>query len=124
MPVTVIRDSEAEWEEVSADWKAKQKAGDPGLRFKRLIAGWAGGLNMQRTEYRPGHHEAPHRHPEDEIIHVLAGEIHFGRDVLRAGDSIFVPRDTTYSLHTPSGAQFLRVGLGQLVAPEAEPAPA
>jgi quercetin dioxygenase-like cupin family protein len=115
----LIRDSTLSWEEVAPDWKARQQAEDPGLRFKRLLPHASGRPNVQRTEYRPGHREAPHSHPEDEIIFVLDGLLCFGREELRFGDAIFVPKDTVYSLHTgETGAQFLRVGLSDLAAPE------
>ncbi len=110
--IMLIRDEAEPWQEVPDFWKAKQKAGDPGLRFKVLIPQGAASANMQRTEYYPGHHEAPHSHPEDEILYILEGQIHFGRDVLGKGDAIFVPRNKTYSLHTgDSGCTFVRIGL-------------
>jgi quercetin dioxygenase-like cupin family protein len=110
--IMLIRDEAEPWQEVPDFWKAKQKPGNPGLRFKTLIPQGAASANMQRTEYFPGHHEAPHSHPEDEILFILSGQIHFGRDVLGEGDAIFVPKDKTYSLHTgDSGCTFVRVGL-------------
>ncbi|MDE2595445.1 MAG: cupin domain-containing protein [Sphingomonadales bacterium] len=113
--IRLIRDAEAPWEEVSAAWKANQRAGDPGLRFKRLLPSAPGMPNLQRTEYRPHHHEAPHSHPEDEIIFVLGGRLFFGREELGFGDAIFVPQGKTYSLRTDeAGAQFVRVGLSDL----------
>lgn len=113
--IRLIRDADAPWEEVSPAWHEKQREGDPGLRFKRLLPSVAGMPNLQRTEYRPHHHEAPHSHPEDEIIFVLGGRLFFGRDELGFGDAIFVPRDKTYSLRTDeSGAAFVRIGLSDL----------
>lgn len=113
--ITLIRDAEVPWEEIPAEWQAKQKAGDPGLRFKRLLRHAPGRPNLQRTEYRPHHHEAPHSHPEDEILFVLSGTVFFGRDELGFGDAIFVPRDKVYSLRTgETGASFVRIGLSDL----------
>ena len=110
--IMLIRDEAEPWQEVPDFWLAKQKPGNPGLRFKTLIPQGAASANMQRTEYFPGHHEAPHSHPEDEILFILKGQIHFGRDVLGEGDAIFVPKDKTYSLHTgDTGCTFVRVGL-------------
>ena len=110
--IMLIRDEAEPWQEVPDFWKAKQKADDPGLRFKVLIPQGAASANMQRTQYYPHHHEAPHSHPEDEILYILEGAIHFGRDVLGQGDAIFVPRDKTYSLHTgETGVTFVRIGL-------------
>ena len=88
------------------------------------LASAPGRANMQRTRYHPHHHEAPHRHPEDEIIFVLDGVVAFGTEELRFGDAIFVPRDTTYSLHTgETGAEFLRVGFSDLAPPESDSQP-
>lgn len=115
----VIKDADIPWEESPREWKAKQADGDPGVRFKRLLGGRPGQLNMQRTEYRPHHHEAPHSHPEDEILFVLSGTVYFGREALGFGDAIYIPRDKVYSLRTgETGASFARVGFGDLRAPE------
>lgn len=110
--IALIRDADQPWQEVPDFWKAKQKEGDPGLRFKVLMGQGTGPVNMQRTQYYPGHHEAPHSHPEDEILYILEGKIHFGRDELGPGDAIFVPKDKVYSLHTgETGVTFVRIGL-------------
>lgn len=111
--ITLVRDADIPWEEPPAEFRAKYKEGDLGLRFKRVLPSAPGQANVQLTEYRPGHFEPPHSHPEDEIIHVLSGSIFFGRDELGAGDTLFVPKDKVYSLRTgESGVAFLRVGLG------------
>ena len=116
--IRLIRDAEVPWEETPAEWKTNQKEGDPGLRFKRLMHHARGLPNMQRTEYRPHHHEAPHSHPEDEILFVLSGAVFFGRDELGFGDAIFVPKDKVYSLRTgETGASFVRIGFSDLVPP-------
>jgi quercetin dioxygenase-like cupin family protein len=120
--ILIIHDKDADWETPPPEWLAKQKPGNPGLRFKRLMPHAPGRPNVQRTQYLPGHREAPHSHPEDEVICVTGGEIHFGREVLRPGDTIFVPRDKVYSLHTrDTGAEFLRIGLSDLAPPAAGP---
>jgi quercetin dioxygenase-like cupin family protein len=114
--IMLIRDGAIPWEEAPPEWQANQKAGDTGLRFKRLMSG-AAGLNVQRTEYNPHRHEAPHSHPEDEILFVLSGTLFFGREELGFGDAIFVPREKIYSLRTgETGAGFVRVGFGKLRA--------
>ncbi len=113
--IMLVRGADAAWNTVSPEWQANQKPGDPGLRFKRLLAHAPGMPNMQHSEYFPHHHEAPHSHPEDEILYVLKGTIYFGREVLGSGDTVFVPKDKVYSLHTKeTGAEFVRVGFGDL----------
>lgn len=110
--ITLIKDSEKEWREPSAEWQGKAKPGAPSLKYKSLIDYQHGQLNMQRSVYEPGHLEPPHSHPEDEIIYVLSGKILFGDQALEAGDSLYIERQTMYSLRaTEAGAEFLRVGL-------------
>jgi quercetin dioxygenase-like cupin family protein len=117
--IKIIRDAEADWQEVRPEWAAKYKADDPGLKFKRLLPGDVPAMpNMQRSQYHPHHHEPPHSHPEDEILYVLSGRVFFGREELGAGDAIYVPQGKVYSLRTgETGAEFLRVGFGELSAP-------
>lgn len=116
--VIISRDADAVWEEASANWQPQAPGEARGLRFKRLMRTLPGMPNMQRTQYHPFHHERPHSHPEDEVLFVLAGELFHGRDRLVAGDAIYVARDTTYSLRTEeTGAEFVRVGMGDLSAP-------
>ncbi len=119
--IVVSRDADAPWEQVSPSWQAKYKDDDRGLRFKRLLQSAPAMPNMQRTEYMSQHHEPPHSHPEDEVLFILSGEMFHGRDRLVAGDAIYIARDTTYSLRTEdAGAEFIRVGFGDLSAPQQE----
>lgn len=113
MGVTVIRDRDQPWLDVSDQWAGKAKAGEPGLSYKSLLGGRPGAPNMQRTRYEPHHFEPPHTHPEDEVIYLLAGAIAFGDQQLGPGDALFVPRETRYSLKAGAdGAEFVRVGFG------------
>lgn len=116
--ITIIRDEESAWEEAAPDWQAKYSEGDTGLRFKRLLPGGNPTMpNMQRSRYNPDHHEPPHSHPEDEILYILGGTILMGQRTLKQGDALHIPRDTVYTLKAGQmGAEFLRVGFGQLSA--------
>ncbi len=119
--ILLIRNVEQPWHDVSPEWQANQKIGDPGLRFKRLMAQAPGMPNMQHSEYYPHHHEAPHSHPEDEILYILNGTVFFGCEALGPGDTIFVPSGKIYSLHTKeTGAEFVRVGFGDLTPDRGE----
>jgi hypothetical protein len=116
--IQIVRDAELEWLDVPNTWPGKAKDGAPGLHYKRILPHAPHMPNMQRTRYEPFHHEPPHSHPEDEVMFVLAGELFHGRDKLIYGDSLYIARDTTYSLRTEGeGAEFLRVGLSDLSAP-------
>jgi quercetin dioxygenase-like cupin family protein len=109
--IMIIRDADADWNDVSPEWKAKAEPDNPGLKFKRLLPTAEGMPNMQRTIYEPHHLEAPHAHPEDEILYLLGGTILAGTQSLTAGDALYVARDTTYTLKAGAeGAEFLRVG--------------
>lgn len=49
----------------------------------------------------------PHHHTEDEIIHVLKGEMRVGTLVIGRGESLAIKRDTRYSFRSSSGLEFL-----------------
>lgn len=49
-----------------------------------------------------------HAHVEDEVIYVLEGELHLGRQRLGPGSSIYVPANTLYAFTAgPDGLRFL-----------------
>lgn len=112
MGVTVIRDQDKPWQEVPAGWAGKAKPGEPAVFYKSLLQSQPGLPNMQRSRFEPHHFEPPHTHAEDEVIYLLAGGLAFGDQSLTAGDALYVPRDTRYSLRAgAAGAEFFRVGL-------------
>ncbi len=49
----------------------------------------------------------PHIHTQDEIIHVLQGELHVGKIVVPAGKSIAIKANIRYGFTTPGPALFL-----------------
>jgi hypothetical protein len=72
-------------------------------------------------EYR----SAPHSHSADELIHVLAGQIVVGRNVLGPGATVAVAADRRYAFHSP-GFAFLNYRAGpsaQTVGRSAAPVP-
>lgn len=64
-------------------------AGVTAYRFDTAYA------TVVRYEIQPGAAYPPHSHPEEQVVHVLAGEMEFwvdGRGVrLRSGDTLYVP---------------------------------
>ncbi len=48
-----------------------------------------------------------HKHSEDEIIHVLDGEMHVGPAVIPAGRSVAVPGELRYGYKAPAGLRFI-----------------
>jgi quercetin dioxygenase-like cupin family protein len=65
-------------------------------------------LQLFEVEFDPGCRVQVHAHDEDEIIYILKGELHFGRQVLRPGSSLFVKGKAYYSFSAgPEGLRFL-----------------
>lgn len=57
--------------------------------------------------FADGYSGASHFHSQDEIIHVLDGELHFGPVIVATGASIAVPRDVRYSFRTSGPFRYL-----------------
>jgi len=57
--------------------------------------------------FADGYAGASHSHSQDEIIHVLDGELRFGPVTVVAGASIAVPRDLRYSFATSGPFRYL-----------------
>ena len=57
----------------------------------------------------PPHHKTQlHAHQEDEIIHVLGGQMTVGNQVLGPGDSVFIEGMTLYGFEAgPEGVNFI-----------------
>ena len=110
--IRMVRDGDAAWQKSFVDWNAQSGPTKEGLLYKRILEMEPGMPNMQRVRFDPGYVEPPHSHPDDEVITIVKGSIHFGRDELAAGDTLYVPKDTRYSLRAgDAGAEFLRVGM-------------
>jgi quercetin dioxygenase-like cupin family protein len=110
--VVIVHDGDADWQKSFVDFRAQSGPTKEGLLYKSILRMEPGMPNMQRVRFDPGRVEPLHSHPDDEVITVLAGAIHFGRDVLAAGDTIYVRRNTRYSLKAgDEGAEFLRIGM-------------
>ena len=65
-------------------------------------------LQLLEAKTPPFENVPVHAHMEDEIIYVLSGELHLGTEVLKAGDSIYVPGMALYSFKAgPEGLHFI-----------------
>ncbi len=74
--------------------------------------------------FSDGYVGASHFHSQDEIIHVLEGELHFGPLTVPPDASIAVPRDLRYSFRTSGPFRYLdyRADVSTaVVAPGSEP---
>jgi quercetin dioxygenase-like cupin family protein len=60
------------------------------------------------VRFPPNAAVAPHAHAEDEVLHVLEGELRFGKQAYPAGSTVSVPGNTLYAFTAgPDGARFL-----------------
>ena len=86
--------------------------GDPkGIKYRRLLDGGGGLPQVHLSIYEPHWTEARHRHAEDEVLILVAGEIEVGGTVYHAPAVVFVGRGTLYGPLTagPNGVSFYRV---------------
>lgn len=54
-------------------------------------------ITLMQTGRSQRYHSEAHSHSQDELIHVLAGDITVGRDVLGPGDTLYVEADRRYT---------------------------
>jgi len=74
----------------------------------RLQQGLPGKLQLFEIRLEPGLEVSPHAHADDEIVYVVAGELHVGRRVCGAGSSFFIPGNTLYGFRAgPEGCRYL-----------------
>ncbi len=64
-------------------------------------------LTLLYTSRTEAYVSATHSHSVDELIHVVWGEIHLGRQVLSAGDTLAVEAHRRYGFRAPAGFGFL-----------------
>jgi len=63
---------------------------------------------LAELEFIPHAEAVIHKHDEAEIIYVLGGEMHFGKEVLKPGASIYIPGNTFYGFRAgPDGLRLL-----------------
>lgn len=86
--------------------------GEPkGIQYRRLLPGQDGLPHVIYSRYEPNWTEVRHRHPEDEILILVKGDITIEGVTYRAPTSIYVGRGTLYGPLTagPDGVEFYRV---------------
>lgn len=82
--------------------------GELSAHFRIREAGGADQPQLLELRYEPHAEIQVHAHDEDEIIYVLAGEMHVGGRVLRPGASLAISGKTFYGFKAgPNGLQFL-----------------
>lgn len=76
------------------------------IAFHRL--GTESELQITELQYIPNAEAVVHKHDDDEVMYVADGELHLGTQVLRAGSSVLVPKDTWYGFKAgPAGLRII-----------------
>jgi quercetin dioxygenase-like cupin family protein len=70
----------------------------------------SGGFSLVHVWFKPEYPLPRHSHDSDCMYYVISGEAHLGNQVLRAGDSFFVPADAPYGYTPgPDGVEILEI---------------
>lgn len=70
----------------------------------------SGGFSLVHVWFKAGYPLPRHSHDADCMYYVITGELHMGSQVLRAGDSFFVPADAPYAYTPgPGGVEVLEI---------------
>jgi quercetin dioxygenase-like cupin family protein len=65
-------------------------------------------ITLMQTGRSERYHSIAHSHSQDELIHLLAGEITVGREILGPGDTLYVEADRRYTFSSgDAGFSFL-----------------
>ena len=84
------------------------ESGDGDLACIHQWGNKEGYAQLFEVKFPAGYRAAPHAHEQDEVMVVLGGEMHVGRDILRPGSSVAVPAYTIYSFKAgPEGLHFM-----------------
>ena len=77
--------------------------------FVRLLfSNEEAGLSLTYAWFKPNFVLPRHSHNGDCAYYVISGEVHMGKDVLKAGDVFFVPEDHAYTyVSGPEGVEVL-----------------
>jgi mannose-6-phosphate isomerase-like protein (cupin superfamily) len=98
------------WRRVTDDTSEELELSEEELKSSYAVHEPGDGETLQlfEVDFEPGCRVQVHAHDEDEIIYVLKGELHFGRQVLRPGSSLFIRGKAFYSFSAgPEGLRFL-----------------
>lgn len=101
LPNQLVRSNEAPWQplnepDVVGVWVKV-------LRFDAA----AGRAPTILLKFEPGARYPGHNHPGGEEIFVLEGEIHLGRDHLRAGDYLYTAPNNKHAVYSETGCVVL-----------------
>lgn len=79
-----------------------------GYVVKVLFSSEALGMSLTYSWFKKGFPLPRHSHSADCLYYVISGEIHYGTEVLMAGDVLFVPARALYTFETgEAGVEFI-----------------
>ena len=88
--------------------KAVAAGAQEGDFVKLLFASEEAGMSLTYAWFKPHFVLPRHSHNADCAYYVISGEVHMGKDVLKAGDVFYVPRDHAYTyVAGPEGVEVL-----------------
>jgi len=93
-----------------------------GVEYRPLLHGGNGLPQVHMARYEPGWVEARHRHPEDEVLTIMEGELTVEGQAYKAPSVIFVSRGTLYGPLTAGaeGVVLMRVAYTEKMIGQAE----
>jgi hypothetical protein len=103
-----IFDSDTLIDEFCSEYPTRLDGQDWKLPFVHLVTSPT--LTVVRGRAKAGTHVPLHHHSVNQITFVLAGELHYGNRVVKAGGGAFVPLSRRYSWTAgPEGAEILEI---------------
>jgi quercetin dioxygenase-like cupin family protein len=101
-------EEQAEGDAGLAEVLAMLEPGEIEVQICTHHAGTADTPQLMEAKFPPDKKVTPHAHPDDEILVVTEGEIHFGKQIFGPGSSVFIPKMTLYGFQAgPHGLTFL-----------------
>jgi hypothetical protein len=76
--------------------------------IREYFRGDADSPSLIEVRASPDKPAVPHAHGVDEIVYVLAGALHIGKNVYGPESAVYIPANTLYSFHVgPEGVRYL-----------------
>jgi hypothetical protein len=104
--------------------QAQSPQGPKEIHYRRIIPGGEGMPQVQESRYAPHWTEVRHRHPEDEVLVIVEGEIEVEGKLYQAPSVVFVGRHTLYGPLTAGaeGVRFYRIAYNERLISRGEEA--
>jgi redox-sensitive bicupin YhaK (pirin superfamily) len=110
--VRIVDADSVDWqpvhEAVAPDVAARMSRAERDADVRIVHPGSHGELQLFEASFVANEEVSLHAHEADEIIYVVAGELHIGRKRLGPGASVFIAGQTLYGFRSgPEGVRFL-----------------